>query len=179
MIGPIRNFPGLRVAMSEGGTGWVPFYLDRLDRHYKNQVWRRLDFGGKLPSEVFKEHFLTCFITDPSALKLRYDIGVDTIAWELDYPHSDSTWPEAPEFLWAELQHAGVVDREEIDMITWKNAARFFRWDPFQSIPKDEANVGALRKHATNVDTTLRTRAEYVEENTKAGRTLEVFAGRA
>ena len=27
------NFPGLKVALSEAGAGWLPYTLDRLDRH--------------------------------------------------------------------------------------------------------------------------------------------------
>ena len=51
------------------------------------------------PSDVFREHFLTCFISDPVGVQLRHHIGIDNIAWECDYPHSDSSWPEAPEEL--------------------------------------------------------------------------------
>ena len=29
-----KNFPELKVALSEGGTGWIPYFLDRLDRTY-------------------------------------------------------------------------------------------------------------------------------------------------
>ena len=55
--------------------------------------------ASKLPSEVFREHFLTCFIDDPVGIQLRHVIGIDNIAWECDYPHSDSSWPTAPEDL--------------------------------------------------------------------------------
>ncbi len=33
----MRNYPDLKFAFSEGGIGWIPFYLDRSDRHYTNQ----------------------------------------------------------------------------------------------------------------------------------------------
>ena len=120
------------MALSEGGIGWIPFYFDRIDRHFQNQSWLHDgdDFGGKLPSEVFREHILACYITDPSGLLLRDRIGIDIIAWECDYPHTDTTWPESPEFAWKELQDAGCTD-EEIHKITWENACRFFDWDPF------------------------------------------------
>ena len=75
-----RKFPDLKVAFSEGGIGWIPFLLDRIDRHYDNQKWTGQDFGGKLPSEVFREHSLACFISDPTSLKLHSEIGDDIIA---------------------------------------------------------------------------------------------------
>jgi hypothetical protein len=28
----IKNFPGIRCALSEGDTGWIPYFLDRIDR---------------------------------------------------------------------------------------------------------------------------------------------------
>ena len=96
----IKRFPAIRIALSEGGTGWIPYFLDRLDRTYEmHHLWTGQDFGGRLPSEVFREHFLTCFIADPVGITLRHEIGIDNIAWECDYPHSDSSWPRAAEEL--------------------------------------------------------------------------------
>jgi predicted TIM-barrel fold metal-dependent hydrolase len=163
LFGPaLRKFPDLKIALSEGGIGWIPYYLDRADRHYRNQVWTGQDFGGKLPSEVFREHVLACFITDPSGLKLRHEIGIDLLAWECDYPHTDTTWPNSPEVLMAEFEGAGVTD-EEINKITFENSCRFFDFDPFASIPKDKATVGALRALAQDVDTSVVSKVEYRE----------------
>ncbi len=40
LFGPtLRQFPDLQVALSEGGIGWIPFYFDRIDRHFENQAW--------------------------------------------------------------------------------------------------------------------------------------------
>jgi hypothetical protein len=158
------------VALSEGGIGWIPFYFDRVDRHYRNQTWlhHEEDFGGKLPSEVFREHILACYITDPSGLLLRDRIGIDNIAWECDYPHTDTTWPESPEFAWREFQETGCSDAD-IHKITWENTARFFDWDPFKHTPKDQATVGALRALATDVDVTRMSRAKWREQNEAAG----------
>ena len=156
----MRKYPDLKIAWSEGGIGWIPFYLDRADRHFTNQKWTRQDFGGKLPSEVFREHSLVCYITDPTSLKLRREIGIDMIAFEVDYPHSDCLWPDAPEVLLGELDAVGATD-EEIDKISWQNACRFFNYDPFSVIPKEQATVGALRAQAHYVDTSIVSRAEW------------------
>lgn len=156
----MRAYPKLKVALSEGGIGWIPFFMDRSDRHYTNQRWLRRDFGGKLPSEVFREHVIACYVTDKTSLKLRHDIGIDIIAWECDYPHSDSLWPDAPEFVLNELDAVGASD-SDIDKITWQNACRFLHWDPFAHIPREQATVGALRAKATDVDISTRSRKEY------------------
>jgi predicted TIM-barrel fold metal-dependent hydrolase len=156
----MRSYPDLKIAFSEGGIGWIPFYLDRCDRHYTNQKWLRRDFGGRLPSEVFREHSLACYVTDPTSLRLRHEIGIDIVAWECDYPHSDSLWPDAPEFVHGELAAVGASD-EDIDKITWQNACRFFDWDPFSALPREAATVGALRATATDVDVSIRSRKEW------------------
>jgi predicted TIM-barrel fold metal-dependent hydrolase len=171
LFGPtLRRFPDLRVALSEGGIGWIPFYLDRIDRHYFNQAWLQHadDFGGKKPSEVFREHILACYITDPSGLELRHRIGVDIIAWECDYPHTDTTWPQSPEFAWKEFQDTGCTD-EEIHKITWQNSCRFFDWDPFKHSSRDQTTVGALRALARDVDVTRMPREEWRRRNEAAG----------
>jgi predicted TIM-barrel fold metal-dependent hydrolase len=172
LFGPtLRRFPDLRVALSEGGIGWIPFYFDRIDRHYANQVWLHEGsegFGDKTPSDVFKEHVLACFITDPSGLELRHRIGVENIAWECDYPHTDTTWPNSPELLWGELQDAGCREAE-IHQITFENACRFYGWDPFEHTAREDATVGALRARATDVDTTRMSRHEWKQRNEAAG----------
>ncbi|MGD9794372.1 MAG: amidohydrolase family protein, partial [Acidimicrobiia bacterium] len=158
--GAFMKYPKLKVAWSEGGIGWIPFYLNRCDRHYTNQRWLGHDFGDKLPSDIFREHSLACYISDPSSLKVREDVGIDSIAWECDYPHSDSVWPGAPEFLLGELNGAGCTD-DEIDKITWRNSARFLDYDPFAIIPKEQATVSALRAQSPDVDESIRSRTEW------------------
>ncbi|HMD92034.1 MAG TPA: hypothetical protein VKG80_05265 [Trebonia sp.] len=76
----VKNFPRIKIALSEGGTGWIPYFLERLDRTFEmHATWTLADFGGKLPSEVFREHFLTCFISDPVGVQLRDQIGTGNI----------------------------------------------------------------------------------------------------
>jgi predicted TIM-barrel fold metal-dependent hydrolase len=162
--GPVlRQFPGLRIALSEGGAGWVPYFLERVDRSYTNQTWTGQDFGDKLPSQVFREHVLTCFIVDDIALRVRDAVGIDNIAWECDYPHSDSTWPRSPEALLASFEIAGVPDGE-IAKITHENALRWYGYDPFVNIPKDKSTVGELRSTAEDVDLRVRSRADFRKE---------------
>ena len=71
-------------------------------------------------------------------------MGEHTVAWECDYPHSDSNWPQSPEMLMAEFEAVGTSD-ELIHKITWENACAFYNWDPFEHTPREQATVGALR----------------------------------
>lgn len=148
----MTEFPDVRFALSEGGIGWVPYFLERADYVYEHhQQWTGQDLP-MLPSELFRERFITCFIDDAVGLEVRHKVGVEQMTWECDYPHSDSTWPYSPERLHSQLD--GVPDAE-IDAITHANAMRLFQYDPFSVIPKEHATVRALRARASGagVDT--------------------------
>jgi len=160
--GTFRKFPELKVALSEGGIGWVPFMLDRMDKHVWNQVWTGLDIGAETATELWRKNFLGCFITEPTNLRLIDRMGEHTVAWECDYPHSDSNWPHSPEMLMAEFEAVGTSD-ELIHKITWENACAFYNWDPFQHTPRDQATVGTLRALAPDVDTSETRKAQYRE----------------
>jgi predicted TIM-barrel fold metal-dependent hydrolase len=172
----LKNYPTLRVALSEGGTGWVPYFLERVDRTYEmHRAWTLQDFGGRLPSEVFREHFLTCFISDPVGIAMRDRIGIDNIAWEADYPHSDSIWTSAPEELASEFATYSVPD-PDIAKMTHENAMRWFSFDPFSHMAKEEATVGALRRQAVGHDVSIMARSTRVRT---ADEKLEGFRSRA
>ncbi|MFF3580782.1 amidohydrolase family protein [Streptomyces mirabilis] len=173
---PVKDFPDLKIALSEGGTGWIPYFLERVDRTFEmHAAWTLQDFGGKLPSEVFREHFLTCFISDPMGVKLRHDIGIDNIAWECDYPHSDSMWPEAPEELMGVMERFDVSD-SDIDKMTHENAMRWYSFDPFAHVPREQATVGALRKRAEGHDVSIQSRSHRLIEPAEK---LEAYRSRA
>jgi predicted TIM-barrel fold metal-dependent hydrolase len=151
-----KQFPDVRIALSEGGIGWIPYFLDRIDRGYDtHREWTRQDFGDLRPSEVFRRTFLTCFVSDPVGLEARGRIGVDNICWEQDYPHSESSWPHAPEDLWEQAREAGVTGAE-LDAISHGNAMRWYRFDPFSSIPREQCTVAALRAQAVGHDVSIR-----------------------
>ncbi|MBL8774789.1 MAG: amidohydrolase [Acidimicrobiales bacterium] len=156
----LTKFPKVRFALSEGGIGWIPYFLERADYVYKHhKAWTGSDFGDQLPSEVFLDRVITCFIDDRFGLENRHAIGVEHICWECDYPHSDSTWPQSPELLAATLE--GIPD-DEIDAMTHGNAIREFHYDPFAHRPRERCTVGALRAEATGVDVSERSSGKPV-----------------
>jgi predicted TIM-barrel fold metal-dependent hydrolase len=146
----LQRFPRLKIALSEGGIGWIPFFLERCKWiHERHSVWAHDDLGGNTLLEVFRQHFLTCFIDDLCGIEMRDKIGIDLISWECDYPHSDTTWPESPEFLARQL--AGLT-AEEVDKITHRNALRFFDSDALERVGRENACVKALRAKAAGLD---------------------------
>ena len=93
--GQLQKHPRLKFMLAEGGIGWFPYICERMD-----QVWQRhryyqpIDFDAR-PSDLFKKHFWGCYIEDEFGIKNRHEIGIDRICVEIDYPHSDSTWPNS------------------------------------------------------------------------------------
>jgi hypothetical protein len=144
----------LKIAMSEASIGWVPYFLERADfAHSRHKYWTHNHFGGMQPSERFKKHFMLCFIDDAYGLRNLDQLNEDMVAYECDYPHSDTLWPECPEHLWEQCNH---LSDEQIDKITHKNAMHWFNFDPFKHIDRADLTVGALRAKAKadGVDTT-------------------------
>lgn len=150
----LRKFPTLTVALSEGGIGWIPYFLERVDYVYRHhKAWTHQSFGDKLPSDVFHERIVTCFIDDAFGLTNVDHLNVDNVTWECDYPHSDSTWPRSPETLARSL---GGLSERDVAKVTHENALRIFSFDAFAHIPKVRASVGALRAQAADVDVSER-----------------------
>lgn len=150
----LLRYPKLRIALSEGGIGWIPYFLERADYvHDHHHAWTHHEFGGRRPSEVWKEHMVTCFIDDATGILLRDRVGLDTITWECDYPHSDTTWPRSPEILAESL--VGVPDAD-VNKITHENALRIFRLDAFHHRPRERCTAAALRAESPDVDLSVK-----------------------
>jgi len=152
LFSPIwKKFPTLKLALSEANIGWIPHLLERSDFAYEHhRAWTKSDFGNELPSDVFRRHFIVCFIDDKYGIKNRHELGLQNITWECDFPHSDCTWPHSPETLWESVK--GIPDNE-IDMITHLNAIREFNFDPIGALGRENFTVAALRKAAAHIDT--------------------------
>ncbi len=166
----LRKFDGLKVSLSEGGIGWIRYFLERVDYTYeKHHRWTGQDFGDKLPSQVFNEHVITCFIDDPVGVRLWDQLDWTRITWECDYPHSDCTWPTSPELAAKQLE--GLPDHV-INAITHENAMRLYNYDPFAHIPREQCTVGALRAQAADVDTTPRSYGKVERSGMVTARSL-------
>jgi predicted TIM-barrel fold metal-dependent hydrolase len=119
------KFPGLKVALSEGGIGWMPYILERVDYTWERHRWYQEVDRTTKPSELFAEHIYGCFISDFAGIGDRHLIGVDNIMWEGDYPHSDSQWPNSRKVLSEALVD---VPDHEARKIAEDNARRLFNF---------------------------------------------------
>jgi predicted TIM-barrel fold metal-dependent hydrolase len=131
---PVR-FPDIKIVMSEGGIGWVPALLDRLDHMATYQAmygtWDGIDLT---PAEVLQRNFWFCAVEDPSSFVQRDRIGVDHILLEEDYPHCDSLWPRTQSVVRSSI---GQLPAADVRKLTWENAARLYRHPVPDSVVAD------------------------------------------
>jgi len=111
--------------LSEGGIGWIPYVLERCDETWLRHRWYQPIDRNARPSDLFRQHFYGCFISDFHGVKNRHEIGIDNITVEVDYPHSDSNWPNSRKIL-AE-QFVDVPDEDTHKIVEW-NARRVFNF---------------------------------------------------
>ncbi len=125
------RYPNLKIAMSEGGIGWVAMLIDRL-----NNIIDRSGYGlgwDIRPADVLHRNFWFCTIDDPSTIETRHTIGVDRVMVEVDYPHGDSTWPDTQAVI---EKYWGHIPPAELRQMCCENAAALYRHPlPDQVLP--------------------------------------------
>jgi predicted TIM-barrel fold metal-dependent hydrolase len=124
LLSPVfHKFPRLKVALSEGGIGWIPYVLERTDYTWERHRWYTGVNTDVRPSELFRDHIFGCFIADEAGVEFRHRIGVQNIMFEGDYPHSDSNFPHSRKKLEEVLVD---VPDDEARLIAEDNARRVF-----------------------------------------------------
>ncbi|MCU1456205.1 MAG: putative TIM-barrel fold metal-dependent hydrolase [Actinomycetia bacterium] len=127
--GVCTRFPDLKIALSEGGVGWVNMLADRAD--YVLDHSGSGNEGGhwkddQKPSEVLGRNFWFCTIDDPSTLEPVIDrFGPEHVMLEVDYPHADSSWPDTQKMVHETIGH---LPDAVIAKLTHENAEELFRW---------------------------------------------------
>ncbi|ABW10078.1 amidohydrolase 2 [Parafrankia sp. EAN1pec] len=139
--GMFQRYPKLKIALSEGEIGWMPYYLERAEqvidkqRHWVKRGVRFNEHAGADALDLdtldirasFREHVFGCFIDDAHGIASIDEIGEDNIMCETDYPHSDSTWPNCIDVVRNRIGHLS----EEVQYkILRGNAERLYRFTP-------------------------------------------------
>jgi predicted TIM-barrel fold metal-dependent hydrolase len=128
--GVLERFPTLRIALSEGQVGWMPYILERLDRGFEHGgaysgVKDRL---SRPPSTYISGRVYGCVFSDFVGLQMRDTIGMTQIMFETDYPHGDSTWPNSRAVAESLVADAGLDDDETYRLLRG-NAIDCYRLD--------------------------------------------------
>jgi predicted TIM-barrel fold metal-dependent hydrolase len=129
--GTLARFPELVVAYSEGQVGWMPYLLERMDKLWEERSDN--SFGTNLPeppTSYIRGRVYGCIFDDETGLANRDRIGMDTICFETDYPHADSTFPHSEAVAEEICRNAGL-DADETYKLLRGNAIRAFGLERF------------------------------------------------
>lgn len=127
LSGVLNRFPKMKLALSEGGIGWVPMAVDRLEYiadHGAKAEIRRSWHYEETPAETLINHIWYCVIDNPSNMDVIGLIGSDHVMVETDYPHSDSTWPDSQALFASRLETLPFDD--QLNM-AYRTAEKLFR----------------------------------------------------
>jgi predicted TIM-barrel fold metal-dependent hydrolase len=144
--GVFQKHPKIKIALSEGEIGWIPYFLERAQQVYDKQrywvsrgVTLNVNEGASVGTgvadssvladldihQLYLDHVYGCFIDDVHGLNSLDVIGENNVMIETDYPHSDSTWPDSIKLAQERLAH---LTPEVQYKILRGNAERVFRF---------------------------------------------------
>ena len=62
----LLDYPAMRIAISEGGIGSVPYLMERADfSNWLHKAWTHSRLRNLKPCDIIKRHFLRSFLYDP------------------------------------------------------------------------------------------------------------------
>ncbi|ONH21862.1 amidohydrolase family protein [Pseudofrankia asymbiotica] len=118
--GLLERFTTLRIALSEGQVGWIPFLAGRLDNEweladlFEDNIRERLP---RPPSSYIPGRVFGCVFDDLAGLRARDQIGMSQIMIETDYPHGDTSFPNSLQMVEKLAAGAGLSDREVYQLV--------------------------------------------------------------
>jgi predicted TIM-barrel fold metal-dependent hydrolase len=132
LSGTFARFPQLRLALSEGQIGWMPYMMERLDSIWERGDKYEADLRVRLPEppSAYMKNIYGCIFDDVHGLKSRDEIGMSQIMYEVDYPHYDSTFPDSLAAAERLVREAGLNEHEAWQLLRG-NAIECFRLDRF------------------------------------------------
>ena len=120
--GALEKYPNLRIVLGEAGIGWIPYVLDRMDYEYYDR------FKGSIPlkmnpSDYWRRQCRATFQNDRIGTLLLNELGIETVMWGSDYPHTDGVFPDSQEYIERQFSHLpGDAQRK----IICENAGKFY-----------------------------------------------------
>jgi predicted TIM-barrel fold metal-dependent hydrolase len=94
--GVLERHPRLKVGFFESGSGWLPYWLHRMDEHHEQ--WGHGDYPELTlePSEYFARQCVISTESDDALARVTVEtVGADHVVWASDFPHPESLWPNA------------------------------------------------------------------------------------
>jgi predicted TIM-barrel fold metal-dependent hydrolase len=136
--GVFERHPGLKLAITESTSIWVPETLQLMDfryseTHYAAKLGDYRSHLKSLPSEYFRRSvFLGASCMPRREVELRHEIGIDNLMWGTDYPHPEGSWPVTREQM---IESFHDVPEDELAAMLGGNAARVYGFETDKLAP--------------------------------------------
>lgn len=122
MDGALERAPTLKVAFLESGTGWLPYWLHRLDEHCEWMAETECDELGLLPSEYFaRQCVISTEADDALCASVIESVGADHVMWASDFPHPDAIFPGSARAFIDNVGESGTTDA-----VLWDTPVDFY-----------------------------------------------------
>lgn len=90
--GVLERFAGLKIGFFEAGVEWVPYWLDRMERFYKQPPGgsKKSDLPARNPREYVQQGrvYFSCELDEARIGMVAETIGDDCILYSSDLPHA-------------------------------------------------------------------------------------------
>lgn len=136
--GVFDRFPRLKVAYMEGGAGWLPFWMERLDEHVEKLAPQMPELG-RPPSEIIRSDrvVLSCESEETGLDRVLDASGPDTVLYASDYCHWDCHFPYSVR----DVVSGGDLSFAQKERVLSGNAAAFF---DLKDLPEPRALAKAM-----------------------------------
>ena len=136
--GVFDRFPRLKVAYMEGGAGWLPFWMERLDEHVEKLAPQMPELE-RPPSEIIRSDrvVLSCESEETGLDRVLDASGPDTVLYASDYCHWDCHFPYSVR----DVVSGGDLSFAQKERVLSGNAAAFF---DLKDLPEPRALAKAM-----------------------------------
>jgi hypothetical protein len=140
--GVFDRFPRLKVGFMEGGAGWLPYWMERLDEHVEKLAPQMPDLKRR-PSEIIRSDqiILTCESEESGLDRVVEAAGPATVLYASDYCHWDCHFPYSVR----DILEADDLDLAQKERILGRNAVEFFA---LKNLPEPRALKSARQTMA-------------------------------
>jgi predicted TIM-barrel fold metal-dependent hydrolase len=91
------RFPDLTLVYLEAGTGWVPYFLQRMDEEWEKRGHVEAKLLTRSPSECVRggRIYFSCEADEPLLPQALQWVGDERIVYASDFPHWDNSYPKS------------------------------------------------------------------------------------
>jgi predicted TIM-barrel fold metal-dependent hydrolase len=125
--GALERHATMRVAYLESGTGWLPYWMSRLDGHVEWMAAEECAHLSLKPSQYFaRQCVISTDSDDELAAWVTERVGGDHVMWASDFPHPDALYPHAVTTFVAEMSETGMSD-DALEAVLWTTPIDLYR----------------------------------------------------